>query len=631
MNTTRQFTRSAFLLLTLISVATTSARAFDGPDKSPEKEKELLAVLRSAAPSSEKAIACKNLAIYGSPAAVADLAKLLPDPQLSSWARIALEVIPGEASDQALLAAAETLEGRLLVGMINSIGFRRNAKAVESLTAKLQNTDADIASAAAVALGHIGNAAATKSLTAALATAPANVRSAVAEGCVLCAERLHSDGNAVAAIKIYDQVRTADVPMQRIIEATRGAILARNQEGIPLLQEILQSSDKKLFQLALGTAREFPGSEIDRALASELDNATPERAALILQAMADRPETVVLAAVVKAAGQGPTAVRISAIDALQRVGDDSCLSALLNIAVGDDENLATAAQQTLAVLPGQSVDGEIGVLLPTANGDTYKLLLQLVGQRRIDAVEEVMKALDHSDKSVRSTALVALGETVSLAKLSVLISQAVAPGHAEDAAIAQQALKAASVRMPDREACAAELAVAMERSPSAAKNTLLEILSEVGGTKALQTLATAAKSSEDQLQDTSSRLLGKWNSVDAAPVLLDLAKTAPAEKYRVRALRGYIGIARKFAMTDKARAEMCRNAINATRRPTERKLALDVLTLHPSTEALNLAVNAMKIPGLKDDATAAALVIAQKLSKKGVDVSAVMSAAGLDK
>jgi len=631
MNKTQQFTRSAVLLITLIAVATPSARAFDGPDTSPEKEKELLAVLRSDAPASEKAIACKNLAIYGSAAAVADLAKLLPDPQLSSWARISLEAIPDEAADQALLDASESLEGKLLVGMINSIGFRENAKAVGSLTAKLQNADADVAAAAAVALGHIGNAAATKSLRAALDTAPADVRSAVAEGCVLCAEKLDSQGESVAAAAIYDQVRAADVPMQRIIEATRGAILSRNQDGIPLLLEIFQSTDKKLFQLALGTVREFPGGEVDQALATELNRAAPERAALIVQAMADRPDTVVLAAVVKAAEQGPAAVRISAIDALQRVGDDSCLSALLKITVDETGELATAAQQTLAVLPGQDVNKEIGALLPTAEADEYKLLLQLVGQRRIPVVDEVVKALDSPDRSVRAAALVALGETVSLKRLSLLVSQAVAPKHPEDVETAQKALKAASVRMPDREACAAELTTALGRSPATARTTLLEILSDVGGTQALQTLATAAKSSDDQLQDTSSRLLGKWNSVDAAPVLLDLARTAPAEKYRVRALRGYIGVARKFAMPDKERAEMCRNAINATSRPSERKLALDVLKLHPSVDGLKLAVNAMKLSTLKNDATATALVIAQKVGGKGVNVNALMSAAGLDK
>ena len=45
--------------------------AFDGPAASPEKELELLAVLRSDAAPADKAIACKNLAIYGSSESVA--------------------------------------------------------------------------------------------------------------------------------------------------------------------------------------------------------------------------------------------------------------------------------------------------------------------------------------------------------------------------------------------------------------------------------------------------------------------------------------------------------------------------------------------------------------------------------
>ena len=140
-----------------------------------------------------------------------------------------------------------------------------------------------------------------------LAAAPVKVRSAVAEGCVLCAERLLAEGKAAEAAEIYDEVRKADVPKQRILEATRGAILARKQEGIPLLLEQLRSPDKGLFQIGLSTAREFPGREVDEALAAEMARATPERAALIVQAMADRKETVVLSAVLKAAGQRPQA------------------------------------------------------------------------------------------------------------------------------------------------------------------------------------------------------------------------------------------------------------------------------------------------------------------------------------
>ncbi|MEK6261074.1 MAG: HEAT repeat domain-containing protein [Planctomycetota bacterium] len=647
MPSTSPLTRFAACLAALVVMSATSARAADAIGASPEKEQEQLAILRSDAPSADKAIACKKLAIDGSSESVPDLAKLLSDPQLSSWARIALEVIPGAAADEALRKAAESLEGRLLVGTINSIGIRRDANAVDALIGRLQDQDADVASAAAVALGRIGNAAATKSLRQSLTTEVATVRSAVAEGCVLSAERLHADGKSDEAVLIYDEVRKADLPKQRIIEATRGAILARKQQGIPLLLEQFQSPDKKLFQLALSTAREFPGSAIDKALAAEMVKATPDRAALMIQAMADRKETVVLAAVLKAAGEGPKPVRLSAINALARVGNDSCLSTLLPIALEADADLAQAAKGTLAELPGEKVDSQIVALLAKAQGKSYPLLIELVGQRRIEATPALLKALDHSDKVVRCAALTALGETVSLKNLSVLVSQVVAPKHPDDtlhpdasalqAAVlsetmtARQALKAASVRMPDREACAAELSTALDRSPAATKSILMEILADVGGTKALKTIGTAAKSNDPQLQDIGSRLLGKWNNVEAAPVLLDLAKTAPEEKYQVRALRGYIGLVRKFPMPEQQRAEMCQKAFDVSRQPAEQKLVLDVLKLHPSIATLKLAIKTIQVPELKDDAIQATLAIAQKIGGKSPEARQLLTSVELNK
>src|SRR6266550_8515739 len=120
-----------------------------------EKERELIAVLNSKAPPEEKAITCKRLAIYGAEQAVPALAPLLLDKDLASWARIALEAIPGPAADAALRAALPKLQGRLLVGTINSIGVRRDANAMSALIGKLKDKDTQVASAAAIALGKI--------------------------------------------------------------------------------------------------------------------------------------------------------------------------------------------------------------------------------------------------------------------------------------------------------------------------------------------------------------------------------------------------------------------------------------------------------------------------------------------
>ena len=617
------------LLLTSFSLSNMALA--DGPATSPEKEQELLAVLKSDAAPAEKAITCKQLAIYGSAAAVPELAKLLPMPELSSWARIALESIPGPEADEALRTATASLQGRLLVGTINSIGVRRDAAAVAALSGKLKDADVEVAAAAAVALGRIGNDDASKALRTALADSSPEVRSFVAEGCVLCAERLHSEGQLADAIAIYDEVRAADVHLQRIVEATRGSILARGQDGIPLLVEQLHSDDRALFRLALGTAREFPGSEIDKVLVTEMTTSPDDRAALIVQAMADRKDTVVLTAILKAAEQGPLAVRLSAVDALARVGDVTCLNSLLKIAVDKDAELSVAAKDTLAEIPGDNVNAQIVALLPKAEGAMYPLLIELVGKRRIEAVPQLLKALDNNSDVVRTAALVALGETVSLQQLSVLIDQVVAPKKSEDAEIAQKALKAASIRMADREACAKELSNAVDRVKSVpVKGTLLQILGAMGGTNALQAVGKAAKSTDAQLQDISSRLLGEWMTEDAAPVLLELAKI-PSNPYQVRALRGYIRIARQFVLPDGKRTEMCQTAFDAARQTAEKKLVLDILKRYPTVDNLKMTIKLMKVPELKDDATQAMLVIAQKLSGKGVDVKELLATAGIEK
>src|SRR6516164_2928359 len=142
---------STALLLSLTASSSFAAGAASSTD-----ERELIAVLQSSAPPQDKAITCKRLAVYGTEAAVPTLAPLLLDPHLTSWARIALEAIPGPASDKALREAMEKANGLVLVGIINSIGVRRDAKAVGQLASKMKDSDPEVASAAAVALGRIG-------------------------------------------------------------------------------------------------------------------------------------------------------------------------------------------------------------------------------------------------------------------------------------------------------------------------------------------------------------------------------------------------------------------------------------------------------------------------------------------
>ena len=90
----------------------------------------LIAVLRSNAATFDKARACQQLAVLGSKEAVPALAELLGDEKLAAYARCGLESIADPSADDALRAALGRLHGKLLAGVVNSIGVRRDAKAV---------------------------------------------------------------------------------------------------------------------------------------------------------------------------------------------------------------------------------------------------------------------------------------------------------------------------------------------------------------------------------------------------------------------------------------------------------------------------------------------------------------------
>jgi len=617
----RMSMRRTILLTVAIGLAAGQARAAEPLPP----EADLLAVLRSDAAEADKALACKKLAVKGSAAAVGDLATLLANERLASWARIPLEAIPGPEADAALRTAAASLSGRLLVGVLNSIGVRRDAAATALLAGRLDDADAEVAAAAAAALGKIGTPEAGAILSKALSSPGARIDD-VAQALVVCAERLVAAGRAPEAAALYDNVRAAQVSEQRLAEATRGLILARGQDGIPLLLETLRSPSRRMANIGLFTARELldgpQAGPVDLALAEEVDRmaATPnvERAALLVNVLADRNAAGgagpgLQATVLAWAARGPQAVRLAALAATGRIADASAVDPLLAIAA--DPAVMEAARGALAALPGEAVDRVVISRLSGADAKLLPLLAQVIGARRIPAVAQLKSLVASADPPTRAAALEALGNVVDLANLEVLVDILQKPGDAVEAEAAQKSLQTASIRMPDRDACAAKLAAAVAAATGETKIKLLDIVGEVGGSQALATVKAAALSGDEALADAATRLLGKWMTADAAPVLLELAAAPIGEKYQTRALRGYIRIARQFALADAERAEMCRQALAAAKDPSDRKTVLEILPRYPSAATLAVAEEATKLPGLEAEAKAAADAIRAKLPK----------------
>lgn len=611
--------RSFALCLVFVAASGVFARQTHAADttSSEEKQRKLISVLQSDAQPGEKAIACKQLAIYGSKDAVPALAPLLADANLASWARIALEAIPGPAADEALREAMGKLQGRLLVGTINSIAIRHDPKAVEGLVKRLDDTDVEVASAAAVALGRIGGDLAADALEKALASAPAGVRGAVADGCVLCAERFLAYGKSAPAVKLYDLVRKADVPKQKTLNAIRGAILARESAGLPLLIEQLKSPDKALLGIGLRVARELPGRNVTEALAAEIKQAAPDRQGLLLLALADRTDAAVLPAVLDAAKSGSTHVRTVAAGVLQSSGNVTCVPVLLDSAVNADAELSAAAKLALATLPGKDVDTDLGARLPGTTGKTRKVLIELAGQRDIrGALPSIVKAADDSDKDISGAAVQALGAIGEDKQAADLVRILQKTQGSKERADIETALVALTGRCGV--GCVPYLLPLAQSSDASLRTLGLHTLASVGGADALASVKAAINDKDESVQDEAVRTLSTWpnnwpDDAGVADALLDLAKSGKKVSHQVLGVRGYLQYVHgDKKLNDNERVGKIKDLLPLISRPEEKRLAIAATGALPTASALELLLGLTGDSAIAEDAYSAIVTLTAK-------------------
>ena len=185
-------------------------------------EEALLGVLRSDASFAAKRGVCKRLGLIATERSVATLAAMLPSPETSDMARYSLERIPSPAVEAALREALPKTQGTIRVGVINSLGYRKDSKAVAVLGKLLDDSNEAVAQAAAWALGRIGGGEATRLLAQHKNAAGRRVRSEVLDAYLVCAGYLLAEGDKIQAVAIYNELNGEAMPEPIRRAASRG-------------------------------------------------------------------------------------------------------------------------------------------------------------------------------------------------------------------------------------------------------------------------------------------------------------------------------------------------------------------------------------------------------------------------
>ncbi|MHC5059156.1 MAG: HEAT repeat domain-containing protein, partial [Planctomycetota bacterium] len=544
------------LIVALLLAGVASVTAQTVPPKSDEDK--LIAVLRSDASRKEKVDACRGLSFIGTKKSVAPLAALLGNEELSHMARYALEPIKDPAVDAAFRDALGTLKGKPLIGVIGSVGVRRDAEAVKPLANILAKHEAgpDVSSAVVRALGSIGNEAAAERLQTGLAHAPKEAQLPIAEGLFRCAELLAAEGKPEIAVDLYDQLLEEGGPHQVRAGALRGAILTRGEDGVAVLAKYLRSDDYIMFSAAAQTALELPGPEVTEALTAGLDKLPADNQILVLWTLGKRGDARALPAVIALADSDSKAVRMEAIRVMPQFEDSASVPKLVKLMGDSDEEIAKAAQDSLAAIPGRRADSAVVAMLKSSEASERVTALELMGRRRMtSSVPALLKAASDDNAEIRTAALRKVGELGGPEQVPALLDLLMKLESSRDLGAAERALITVCGKSEDAQSYTSRLIDQLDRARPAQKNALLRVLGATGGSEALEAVREAAKSSDAGVRDAAIRVLCGWKTADVAPDLLKLAE-ASGGAHKTAALRGYINLirdenlstARKLAM-----------------------------------------------------------------------------------
>ncbi len=440
--------------------------AASDPKEAAQVELRLLGVLSSAASIEAKQFVCRQLRLVGSESAIPFLGRLLNDPELSHLARYALEPMPSFSAGTALRQALQTTRGELLLGVINSLGERREPASVPALISQLNSPHAATVQAAVSALGKIGGETALDALRAvAVHYDPGLARggsitvalsdeakrrldvAGVFDALLACAERLFRQDRIELAAETFARIYQAPpVPRPQRFAALTGLTRTAPDRAAPMLLLLLRSRDSATQAAAIELLRQLPPAAA-APIAALLETFPAAQQALLIEALAARADRTLLFPLLKASVSPDPAVRVAALRAFAtQQGNRQAVQLLLGVASGETTE-GVAARESLDRLQGPEVDADLVAQLDQTSVAMRSEAARSLGARgATNAVPRLLKALNDANAPVRFAALESLGRLGAPQQFPVLLAHLAKAGSPAERELAAKAVLALARR-----------------------------------------------------------------------------------------------------------------------------------------------------------------------------------------
>ena len=573
-------------------------------------EARLLATLQSADASADcKFFVCRQLMIVGGDDSVPALAALLTDETLTFAGRFALERNPSPKAAAALRDALGKTNGKVQLGIISSIGARKDAAAIGDLAKLAASSDAAIATSAIRALGYIGTAEAGQAL-ASLKIGDTLAKTTV-DAQLECARLLAARGSKADAVAIYKQVKGDELVQAAAFKGLVAAETPANAAKLAI--DAVEGTDAARRDAAASAVGAAP-KEVRDAIAQALPSLKTAGQAALLAAIVDQSDVTLRPTLLKLIAGTDAAVRGMALEGLANHGEADDVEMLVKLATAETPE-AQIARKTLDRMGKSGVDDVLGKLATAGPVAQRQVAIKSLTSRKVlSSLPALCKLAAEKDAAIAIEALKAIGDIGTATELLALLDVLGTTTDASVRSTAEKAAQSISARAQDKKPCSQALAAALKKAAIAnVRASLLRILQRVGDDVSLSAVREMLGAAEADVKDAAIRTLSDWPNVAAAPDLARLMKESTDAKYQVLALRGYVQLAALSDTPVEQRAKMYKEAISAARRDEEKRTIIAGLATLPVPESLDLLAAYAKEDVLGDEVAIAACKVARNL------------------
>jgi HEAT repeat protein len=563
-----------------------------------------------------KAFFILQLQRVGKNEAVETLGKYLASERFCGPAARALVSIKTPLAQESLLGGLSSAAGKCQYALIEALGDVRNKKAVDALANFVESNDAKAKKLVLYALANIGDPSSEDILAAAAKEADYKLNETNATSLYfLWAQRMVEAGNTKPVEKLTKkllrklddegQVHSKTVALKLLIDAT-------GEDARRQIVKAATDDNPELRAAALKFAAPLKGEKINSQWLKELKKADAPVKADLIAFLADRNDANNYAAVSEYLNSEDPAVKLAAIRASAKPGNEKAVPKLLEIMQTANEKEVEVVKTSLLTTSSNNLPAEVANALPKVNSPAGKaaLLEVLASRRATNYAEPVFALLNNEHPQVRLAAIHALQHVSTEENLPSLYTLLVSAKNDEEVALTQAAIINA-LGAGNTSRSATIIMQQMEQAPPDKKHMYYNILASIGTDEALNAVVNEYHQGNAVAKKAAINAMKNWKGFSAGRALLKIARSSPDSPHFDQALKAYVQQVRTSDNTDENKYLLLREAMEIANTADQKRTILNQIGASPVLPALFYAAKFLDDPEVKRQAASAVTNIVQ--------------------